>query len=233
MTAEQRLTRRERYRRETVAQIKAEAMSQVHEGGTEAVSLNAVARSMAMSGPALYRYFGSRDQLLAELAVDAHLALAGVLEAAATRDASPASRVRAVAGAYRDWALAQPGAYHLAYQSTHGSGLEHATDRIVPAARRSMNVLLSVIAGAGEPPHLPVPPALENQIRDWNGNGQHHAPPAAVRHFGLVWWSRLHGLVSLELGGHLTATGVDPTLLYQAEIETMLNSLHHPNGTQS
>ena len=44
-------------------------------------------------------------------------------------------------------------------------------------------------------------------------------------YLGLVWWSRLHGLISLELAGHLAATGIDPALLYQAEVEAMLDSL--------
>ena len=44
---------------------------------------------------------------------------------------------------------------------------------------------------------------------------------------GLTWWGRLHGLVSLELGGHLRATGVDPQLLYQSEIHSLLEHLEH------
>ncbi|WP_103337213.1 TetR/AcrR family transcriptional regulator [Amycolatopsis sp. CA-126428] len=198
-------TRRERYRRRTVAEIKAAAMAQLCEGGAETVSLTAIARSMAMSAPALYRYFACRDELLADLAVDVHLALADALEAhaleAAARGASAAARVAAVAHAYRDWALARPHAYHLAHETAYGSAREHAADRIAAAAQRCMTVFLSVVAEAGEP------------------------PPAAVRHFGLIWWSRLHGLISLELGGHLAATGVDTALLYRTEIDAMLNAL--------
>ena len=199
-------------------------MAQVHAGGAQALSLNAIARSMAMSTPALYRYFDSRDELLAELAVDVHLALAENLQAAAARGATPAARLRAVAGAYRDWALAQPNAYHLAYGST-GSNLENAATRIAPAAQQSMNVLLGVVAEAGQAPAAPLPTALEQQIRHWNGSDDQHGPATWVLHLGLVWWSRLHGMISLELGRHLAATGIDPALLYQSEVEAMLDSL--------
>jgi AcrR family transcriptional regulator len=228
--SEQELTRRERLRTQTVAEIKAAAMAQVYEGGTEAVSLNAIARSMAMSTPALYRYFDSRDELLAELAADIHLALAEALEAAATQGTSPAARVRAVANAYRDWALAQPNAYRLAYESTHGSGVDHAADRTKPAAQRSMNALLGVVAEACEPPVAPIAAALDKQIRRWNGgngqdSGDRRGLRARVLYSGLVWWWRLHGLISLELGRHLVATGIDPALLYRAEIEAMLGRL--------
>jgi hypothetical protein len=48
-----------------------------------------------------------------------------------------------------------------------------------------------------------------------------------VLRFGLVWWSRLHGLISLELGRHLAATGIDPALLYEGEIDALLAGLRH------
>jgi AcrR family transcriptional regulator len=221
----EKATRRERYRRQTVAEIKAAAMDQLRAGGAEAVSLNAIARSMAMSAPALYRYFASRDELLADLAVDVHLALADALEAASAREASAASRVGAVANTYRDWAMAQPHAYHLAYETTYGSAREHAANRIASAAQRCMDVFLGVVAEAGEPPAPPLPAALDKQLRHWNG-----PLPTGVLHFGLVWWSRLHGLISLELGQHLAGTGVDAALLYRTEIEAMLDGLRHRYG---
>jgi AcrR family transcriptional regulator len=224
---EQEPTRRERYRRQTVAEIKAAAMDQLREGGAETVSLNAIARSMAMSAPALYRYFAGRDELLADLAVDIHLALARALEAASARETSASARVGAVANTYRDWALAQPHAYHLAYETTYGSARAQAADRIASAAQRCMDVFLSVVAEAGEPPVPSLPAELDQQIRCWHGgDGQRHLP-SGVLHFGLVWWSRLHGLISLELGGHLTATSIDTAVLYRTEIEAMLDSLRN------
>ncbi|MCS7477765.1 TetR/AcrR family transcriptional regulator [Umezawaea endophytica] len=227
--AEQEPTRRERIRRRTVAEIKAAAMDQVRESGSESLSLNAIARTMAMSMAALYRYFDSRDALLADLAVDVHLDLAEALEAAAGRPASPVARVRAVANAYREWALAHPHAYRLAHGSTHGSGRDHAGDRIVPAAQRSMAVLLAVVAEVGRPSGPPVPAGLERQILRWNSGG-HHDLPVDVLRFGLVWWSRLHGLISLELGEHLAATGIDPALLYEGEVDAMLAGVGHRYG---
>ena len=222
---ERELTRRERYRRQTFDEIKSSAVQQVAEGGAAAVSVNAIARTMAMSAPALYRYFASRDELLAELAVDFYGALADALEAAAGEAGSPGDRVRAVASAYRDWALAHPNGYRLIFETPTGSGLDLARERIVPAAQRSMDVLLTALNAAGPAPAEPIPRALEQQIRSWAQKSQHRDLPVAVLHLGLVWWSRLHGLVSLELGQHLSATGVQPDLLYRAETEALLGSL--------
>jgi hypothetical protein len=92
-----------------------------------------------------------------------------------------------------------------------------------------MNVLLAAVAQAGEPPVVPIPATLQEQIRSWNRCHDHHDLPTGVLHFGLVWWSRLHGLISLELSRRMAATAIGPALLYHAEIETMLDSLRPVN----
>ncbi len=38
---------------------------------------------------------------------------------------------------------------------------------------------------------------------------------------GLVYWTRLDGVISLELGHHLASTGIDPALLYESEIQSL------------
>ena len=73
-----RPTRREQQRAQTLAEIKQLAMAQVAAGGVESLSLNAIAKDMAMSGAAIYRYFDGREQLLAALAVDAYTDLAEI-----------------------------------------------------------------------------------------------------------------------------------------------------------
>jgi hypothetical protein len=64
MSVSPRLSRRERYRAETIREIREIAMRQVAEGGVEALSLKAIAEEMGMSGPALYRCVASRDELM-------------------------------------------------------------------------------------------------------------------------------------------------------------------------
>jgi AcrR family transcriptional regulator len=218
------LTRRERYRQQTAAEIKALAMEQVAAGGAAAVSLNAIARTMAMSPGALYRYFGNRDELLAGLVVDAYDSLAEALEQAAA-SGTPAARLTAVAEAYRDWAVARPNTYRLIFESTAGSGDELAPDRVVPAAQRSMDVFLAALGQFEPPAAAGLPGGLEQQLRTWARRSPGPAWPAGTLYLGLSWWSRLHGLVSLELGHHLRATGIDPRLLFQAEVQSLLRRL--------
>jgi AcrR family transcriptional regulator len=214
-------TRRERQRQETLAEIKTRAMDQVAEGGAAAVSLNAIARAMGMSPAALYRYFDSRDALLAELVVEAYGSLAGALQRAA--DGAPASgagRLVAVAHAYRDWALAHPNSYLLIFTTSSGSGVELAPEATVTAAQRGMDVFLGALAGAAAGDEA-LRPELTEQIRAWGRRSPAPEMTAGRLYLGLLAWTRLHGLISLELGHHLEATGVDPALLYDAEVRSL------------
>jgi AcrR family transcriptional regulator len=220
------LTRRERQRRETLAEIKARAMDQVAEGGAAAVSLNAIARAMGMSPAALYRYFESRDALLAELVVEAYGSLADALDQAA--DGAPGAdgaRLVAVARAYRAWALAHPNSYLLIFQTSSGSGLDLDPDRTVAAAQRSMDVFLAALDGPGagsDAGQADLDPELASQIQAWGQRARPPDLPTGQLYLGLLTWTRLHGLISLELGHHLASTGVDPALLYEAEVQSLL-----------
>ncbi|MGI8417103.1 MAG: TetR/AcrR family transcriptional regulator, partial [Nakamurella sp.] len=202
------------------------AMEQLTAGGVAAVSLNAIARAMAMSPAAFYRYFDNRDELLAALVVEAYDSLADALEKTADRGGTVSTRITAVADACRDWALAHPHSYRLIFASTTGSGQDLAPERIAPAAQRSMDVFLALLSdlNTGPPPARdPLSRALQAQLRAW---GQRSAQPSlstATLYLGLIWWSRLHGLISLELGHHLQATGIDPRLLYHTELRSLLS----------
>jgi AcrR family transcriptional regulator len=217
-------TRRERQRRQTLAEIKTRAVDQVAAGGAESVSLNAIARAMGMSPAALYRYFASRDALLAELVADAYGSLADALAQAVSgaSGVSGAERLVAVAHAYRDWALAHPNSYLLIFQTPSGSGLELEPERTVAAAQRSMDVILSALGGAAGAD--PLSPELAGQVEAWGQRSQVPGLTAGQRYLGLLAWTRLHGLISLELGQHLTATGVDPALLYEAEVQSLVRT---------
>ena len=61
------------------AAVKRVALDQLKAGGPGAVALNAIARELGVSGPALYRYFRNRDALLTALVLDAYDDLADTL----------------------------------------------------------------------------------------------------------------------------------------------------------
>lgn len=218
-------TRRERLRAQTLSELKEHALAQIAEGGPAALSLNAIARSMGMSGPGLYRYFASRDDLLAALVADSYDDLADSLEGAgdAAGERAPAARFRALAAAYRDWALAHPHRYRL-LSTVYGSG-RIAPERTIPAADRSMVSLLDAIADVGSHTGSPLgrTSALHGQLERWtterSGRADH---PAPVLQLGVLTWTRLHGLVSLEIEGAFESMNIDPALLYDAEVEHLI-----------
>src|SRR3954451_14909168 len=61
------MNRRERLRAQTFQEIEESSFAIIDADGVHALSIAALARSMAMSAPAVYRYFPSRDALVAHL----------------------------------------------------------------------------------------------------------------------------------------------------------------------
>lgn len=47
--------------------------------------------------------------------------------------------------------------------------------------------------------------------------------PFAVLQRGLQAWTRLHGLVSLEVEGQFAGMGIDPEPLFRAEVASVLD----------
>ncbi|GAB2915706.1 TetR/AcrR family transcriptional regulator [Streptomyces sp. NPDC059173] len=206
-------TPRERYRAQVRAEIKQHAWEQIATAGASALSLNAIAKRMGVSGPALYRYFAGRDELITELIRDAYRSLADAVRAAAATGADPA----ALAHVLRDWALADPHRYFLIY-GTPVPGY-HAPDEITGISQEIMTDLLT--AWTAWEPDAPASPFAAHLAdhRDWAGG--HPAPPGVLRR-ALAFWTRLHGVLSLELAGHFTGMGFDPALLFRAELDDLV-----------
>ncbi|WP_329192376.1 MULTISPECIES: TetR/AcrR family transcriptional regulator [unclassified Streptomyces] len=217
-------TPRERYRQQVREEVKEKAWQQIAGSGASALSLNAIAKQMGMSGPALYRYFANRDELITELIRDAYRSLAdaftGVL--GSTEGAGGGPDLAALARALRRWALEHPHRYFLVY-GTPVPGY-HAPQDITTIASEMMSVLLDACAAAGPQPD-PAPPAraFEDHLaaghREWAGDHP-DAPPSNLR-LALAFWTRLHGALSLELAGHFTGMGLDPDLLFESELGSL------------
>lgn len=220
-------TRREQRRAETVREIKALAMEQVSQGGPDAVSLSKIVREMSMSPAAVYRYFDNRDALLADLVVDAYDELAGHLVAIDRETASAGEHLAAVLRGTRNWALQHPNSYLLIFQTSIGSGQDFAIERTVPAASRSMAVIVDALAAvtSGHPAVPTEPPSADTEmsqvIRTWAARSAFDDIPVEVLTLAVLSWTRLHGIISLELGGHLAATGIGATVLFESEVRTI------------
>ena len=224
--SQQPLSRRARYRAATHAEAKEIALRQLAEGGISAVSLNAIGKEMGVTGPALYRYFASRDALLSSLIMDGYRDLATAVEVAAQQNqqGTPRECLRVLAAVVRSWALAQPHRYLLLY-GTPVPGYT-APDETVSLARRILLPFLEAlnalpVTGAIPSSHLYT---LEAQLAMWLQASDQHITGSVMR-CGLIWWARLHGLISLEVEGHFSLMAFDPALLYETEVEALLDSM--------
>jgi AcrR family transcriptional regulator len=218
-------THRERLRALTLAEIKDQAYAQIAEGGTGALTLSAIARAMGMSGPALYRYFASREELMATLVTESFEDLADTLDAVAeeVRAESPQDRLRAVANGFRSWALGAPHRYRLVFASPYGTGaLDPA--RIVPAATRSMTVILAALnALEGSRASKVRDRVLGHELVEWGKRqGSDTQYDEAVLQLGLAAWTRLHGIISLEVEGFFGQVGVDPARIFDGEVDHLI-----------
>ncbi|MFD5391089.1 TetR/AcrR family transcriptional regulator [Streptomyces sp. NPDC127074] len=234
--------RRERYRKQTREEAKAVALAQLSESGTAGISVNAIAKAMGMTGPALYRYFASRDELLTELIIDAYRDLAETL-ARAVADAVPADRFRALALALRDWAKRQPDRYLLIYGTpVPGYHAPPETTEISAGLMRTIVDACATVAGAGAGAgagggaasggggaamggRQPLTELEAELARHLEGAGPWTAgeePGGELKGRALRTWTRLHGVISLDVQGQFTGMGFDPSVLFEAEIDALV-----------
>lgn len=223
------LSYRDRRRAAVVQEIKETALGRLASEGPEGLSLRAIARDMGLSVQALYHYFASRDQLITELVEDGHNGLADALEAA--RDAHPVSarrdRLIATSWAYRDWSVHHRSEFQLIYGAPiAGYQAPTTCDTPVPAAARIGAVFQGVVfAGWSEEqlramPDEHIDPALHAELLATqqkfapSGSG---LPPAALHRF-VRWWGQLHGLITLEVFGHLHWLAQDAGKIYRATV---------------
>jgi AcrR family transcriptional regulator len=196
-------------RAEITAEIVAAAREELVTAGPAGLSLRSVARRLGMVPSALYRYFPSRDALLTSLIIDAYEAVGATAEVAAgTAPESPLRQWVAVTHSVRRWAGEHPQEWALIYGSPV-VGYE-APSQTVPAALRISRVVAGIFAGApGSGQRLPAAPAGMTEVvaplatELFPGR----AAPAVVA--GLIAWTQLIGMVSLELFGHYKGASTD------------------------
>ena len=213
---------RERFRAQVRQEVKEAALRQIAESGSAGLSVAAIGKQLGVSGPALYRYFASRDELLSELVIDAYHDLAETLRAAASPAAAspgPSARLEALIRAYRSWALAQPHRYELLFEPPRPDYGAHA-QRIADAAQDAMTPLFDILPDAGRAELAPVGQPLSDQLTAWGQvRGVETDPRVALRE--ILIWSSLHGFVSLEIHGNFAAIGIDPNLLFESQITAL------------
>ncbi len=229
-------TRRERVRDATTAEIKRTARDLLVRKGIEALTLRAIAREMGMTAPALYRYFASREDLVAALIQDLHDELTAALRTA--RDAAPAgdplARIGATCRGFRRWSLDHPREFQLSFATTVAHD-DRRTDCSGSERLGFGGVFLDLFVELWEQQPFLVPteaelgPELTAQLRTFGSFVDDVLPLGALAAY-LIGWTRLYGAVTMEIFHHLDFALTDPEPVFDAMLAEMGRSLSQPPG---
>ncbi|MCC6904996.1 MAG: TetR/AcrR family transcriptional regulator [Anaerolineae bacterium] len=223
-------TRRERQREATREEIKATARRLLAEQGTAGLSIRAIAREIGLTPPALYRYFASLDDLVTALIVDVFTALAEQIEAArdcAGPQAPPSAKLMNVLRAYRRWAVDNPADFGLIY-GTPIAGYHAPREITVPVVIRGFAVIVGLLEEMTQQEEIiPVPsmqmppPGVEASLQAMiEGDG--YPVSVAALYMGTVGWTQFHGIISLEVFGHLPPVVGDTNAFFEAQLRNIL-----------
>ncbi|AQZ61537.1 TetR family transcriptional regulator [[Actinomadura] parvosata subsp. kistnae] len=203
--AAQSVGRRERVRQATLAEIRAAARRLLIEQGSQAVTINAVAREMGMSGPALYHYFAGHDELVGAVTADFFRELTAAVEAG--RDSHPPGehgpRLLGACRAMRRWAVTHRAEFGWVFASPITAERRPDSPREL-AGRDFEQVFLEEVAELWRSRPFPVPapgelhPSIRSQLRayaDATGMGL----PVEAIHVVMSCWIRLYGLLCMEV----------------------------------
>jgi AcrR family transcriptional regulator len=224
----------------TRVEIKATARKLMADQGSAALSIRAIGREMQLTAPALYYYYPSREALITDLILDAFNALADALEA--VRDAhagqTAGRRLMHICLAYREWALAHPVDFALIY-GTPIPGYQAPEDTTVPAATRAYVIIARLLdealrtgelvpwAGRQELPGE-LRAALLAQTAPLEAAGVHLS--LAAHYLTAVGWSRIHGVIMLELFEHIQPVVGDVAVFYRLQLEEMFGMSAQPSA---
>ncbi|MFD3650512.1 TetR/AcrR family transcriptional regulator [Streptomyces cyaneofuscatus] len=235
---------RARYREQTQAEIKDLALRQLAEGGGTALALTRIAKEMGLSGPALYRYFAGRDDLLNALVRDAYGDAAAAMARAAARSAKGSRGVRArlhdLAEAYRTWAITEPHRY-LLIQGAPVPGYVAPADTL-ERARAVLGPFLPLFATGSPGPAVAATVdemtawlAADGTVGAWvaryapEAAGTPDAPAGEARAASalagaVLAWTQLHGSVSLEVAGQFAGMAHRGGTLLGAHMEMLADA---------
>lgn len=219
--------RREERHPDLLTAIKDSAWKQIAEFGASALRLRAIARDLGIATPSIYNYFPKRDNLVTMLIVDAFNSLAESQETTLEANASASLPIQlfSLGIAYRDWAITFPQRYQLIFGTPIPN--YHAPDDLtVPAATRALVPLIKVIQDLQNEKKLRVgrfarmSPRLKSMLKSWRE--VEGGSDIETLYLAIVLWSRLHGMVGLEIGKQFPPFFDDPAEIFQREMNNIL-----------
>jgi AcrR family transcriptional regulator len=238
--------RRGRVRAATDHDIRQTARALLVEQGPEAVTLRAIARELGITAPALYRYYGSRDDLIEHLRLDVIADLGAELR----EDIAPFSndgtlQLFAICKGFRRWALTHTKEFTLVFASPTG-GTGSAAGSVATLSRSAeepFGRIFLTAAGQVLANHdliLPPVDAVPAELRDDLAAFQRELVgvlaeegiefPAekldlSTTYLMIQIWARLYGHVTLEVFGNYPIPVSKPDALFDAMLADLAREI--------
>ncbi|MDQ0378250.1 TetR/AcrR family transcriptional regulator [Amycolatopsis thermophila] len=229
-------TRRGRERAATDQDIRRTARKLLVERGPEAVTLRAIARELGITAPALYRYYGSRDDLVEHLRLDVVADLAAELaEELSGLPDDGAVQLFAICRGFRRWALTHTKEFTLVFASPTGE-VGSAAGSVATLNRANEPFGRIFLTAAGHllanfqleiPPAEAVPTELHDDLTAFKddllavlGESGVDFPPEKLdlgtTYVMIQFWARLYGHVTLEVFGNYPIPMSKPDAVFDA-----------------
>ena len=224
----QTVSRRERLRAQTLQEIEDSSFAIIDAEGVHALTIAALGRSMAMSAPAVYRYFPSRDALIAHLITLSYQQLtAAMAQAVEGNRRAPRTRIRLLVAAYRDWALSHRRRYGMLFAERAGDApAEGLAQTPLDQAMALLIDLLVAIQNTAPADGTSGDRTLDGQLRQWARSQDRPDTTPRAATAAILIWTRIHGIVSLELTGIFDNRTLEAQRLIDLEVDNAIHALN-------
>jgi AcrR family transcriptional regulator len=205
------------------------ARQQMAQHGTAGLGLRAIARELEVTAPALYRYFPTHDDLITALVIEGFTGLAVAVEGAQQAHAHLPVRDQLVQVllAYRQWAVEHPVDFQLIYGSPI-PGYHAPAEITVPIVVRGFAVIVGLIEALRQSGQIRretvyhhVPEPTRQHLRQMIERDGYPVSEVAM-YMGIVGWGQLHGIIMLELFGHLGPVVGDVNAYYASQVDSLI-----------
>ena len=218
-------TRRERLRAASFDEIHTIARDLLVRDGVEGITLRAIGRQMGMVPSALYRYYPSLEELQHGLCVvfyeECRDHLLRVVSAIPADPATP--RLFVACRAFRAWSTAHPAEFAMMFARPVGRhALPGRHPKLHAAAMGLTGVLVELFAEMWQQVNPPageaeLPPELRAHLQTFLA--EFNVPlPVGTLYAAIAAWSRLYGLIALELFGDVEVWMPDGEQMFECEL---------------
>ena len=218
------ISSRQRNHDEMKSRILEIAMRQIAESGAAGLSMSSIAREMGVTQPALFRYVENRDALITDLVIAAY---EDFVSAMTMPEGLTATEIGLEQGrTLRSWALANPHHYQLIF-GTPIPGYRAPKDKTNDFDEQLQQVLMAPLMGVD---NAKSGVGNDDRLDSWaESAGLGQGSGWKVMH-AMIGWTRLHGILSLELAGHFTENLPDAEVIYEAELAALTANLESHLG---